>query len=83
MRRKIIQGVDAHVLIYSRCMFCFYLLYVEATYIDFLIYYKSSRAVIMRKTFDIDHVLENISEQDKIALLSGNIETVLFGNLLR
>lgn len=38
MRRKIIQVVDAHVLIYSRCMFCFYLLYVEAKYIDFLIY---------------------------------------------
>ncbi len=37
----------------------------------------------MPKTFDIDHVLKNISEQDKIALLSGNIGTVLFGNLLR
>lgn len=32
----------------------------------------------MTRTFDVDHVLENIGEQDKIALLSGNMEIVSF-----
>lgn len=29
----------------------------------------------MPVAFDVEHVLANISEQDKIALLSGNTET--------
>jgi hypothetical protein len=36
----------------------------------------------MPETFDVEHVLANISEQDKIALLSGNAETVNFGKVI-
>jgi hypothetical protein len=34
----------------------------------------------MPQTFDVEHVLANISEQDKIALLSGKTEAMNFGN---
>lgn len=32
----------------------------------------------MPETFDVEHVLANISDQDKIALLSGKSETVIW-----
>jgi hypothetical protein len=32
---------------------------------------------MMPATFDVEKVLTNISEQDKIALLSGNTETMM------
>lgn len=35
----------------------------------------SNCSSIMPVAFDVEHVLANISEQDKIALLSGNTET--------
>lgn len=39
----------------------------------------------MPAAFDVEHVLANISEQDKIALLSGNIKTMtmIFEDLIR
>ena len=37
----------------------------------------------MPQTFDVEHVLANISEQDKIALLSGKTEAMNFGNVIR
>jgi hypothetical protein len=37
---------------------------------------------IMPETFDVEHVLANISDQDKIALLSGKSETDSFEALI-
>lgn len=37
----------------------------------------------MTATFDVEHVLANISEQDRIALLSGNTETMISEDLIR
>jgi hypothetical protein len=36
----------------------------------------------MPEIFDVEHVLANISDEDKIALLSGNTETVIFGDFV-
>lgn len=63
-------------------MVCFCSLCVEVTRIvSFFI--DTVSLSIMPETFDVEHVLANISEQDKIALLSGNTETVIFGDFIR
>jgi hypothetical protein len=73
----------AQILICSRCMVCFCSL-VEVTIIDFFLVTSFLFQVFtMPETFDVDHVLANISEQDKIALLSGNVETVIFEVVIR